>query len=136
MWAGALWIIPANRRRGPFPYVPYADGIVTPISSIPTEKSLVAKTASRKGTHTNGGKKKMNKTGKLMVAFTIGQIVQVVMHILARVWYMNSPVVFCVCSGFLLTVCVVIGITLAGSDKPKHGKTHSEWAEPGVDLHE
>lgn len=78
----------------------------------------------------------MNKTGKLMLAFIIGQIVQVVMHILAMVWYMNSPVVFCVCSGFLLTVCVVVGITLAGADKPRHGKTCSEWAEPGVDLHE
>lgn len=77
-----------------------------------------------------------NKTAKVMAAFIIGQIVQVVMHILARVWYMNSPVVFCVCSGFLLTVCVVIGITLAGADKPKHGRTYSEWAEPGVDLHE
>lgn len=136
MWAGALWIIPANRRRSPSPYVPYVDGIVKPISSTKTEKSLAVRTALKSKTHTIGGKKMSSKTAKIMAAFIIGQIVQVVMHILARVWWMSSPVLFCVCSGFLVTMAVVAGITLAGTDKPKHGKAYSEWAEPGVDLHE
>lgn len=78
----------------------------------------------------------MSKTAKILFAFCMGQIVQIAMNILAHAWYMNRPVLFCAGAGFLVTMAVVAGITLAGADKPKRGKTYSEWAEPGVDLHE
>ena len=75
------------------------------------------------------------KTSKLMTAFIIGQILQIILHILAKAWWMNHPVLFCVCSGFLITMAVVVGITLAGSEKKARPKTYSEWAEQ-ENLHE
>lgn len=75
------------------------------------------------------------KTAKVMAAFIIGQIVQVICHVLAKVAYMNRPVLFCIAAGFLITVAVIAGITLADSEKqPTHQKTYAEWAEQ-EDLH-
>lgn len=74
------------------------------------------------------------KTAKVMAAFIIGQFVQVICHILSKVAYMNRPVLFCIAAGFLITVAVIAGITLAYSEKPAHQKTYAEWAEQ-EDLH-
>lgn len=74
------------------------------------------------------------KTAKVMAAFIIGQIVQVICHILSKVSYMNRPVLFCIAAGFLIVIAVVAGITLADSEKPAHQKTYTEWAEQ-EDLH-
>lgn len=72
-----------------------------------------------------------NKTAKIMVAFAIGQIVQVVLNVLSRVAYMTAPVLFCGAAGFLFFMAIVSGIALANSDsKVAHEKkTYMDWAE-------
>lgn len=70
-----------------------------------------------------------NKTTKVMAAFVIGQIVQVILHILAKVSYMNRPVLFCISAGFLILIAVIAGVALADSEKEPAHRTYKDWAK-------
>ena len=70
-----------------------------------------------------------SKTAKVMAAFVLGQLVQIVLAVLAKVSFMSKPVMFCIAAGFLILLAVVAGITLADSEKsPAHEKSYKEWA--------
>lgn len=73
----------------------------------------------------------MNKvTTKVMVGFIMGQIVQIILHILANANYMRFPVLFCGAAGFLVMISVVAGITLADSEKkPEHKKSYMDYVQ-------
>lgn len=70
------------------------------------------------------------KTAKVMAAFVLGQAVQIVLAILAKVSFMSRPILFCASAGVLILIAVVSGITLADSNRePEHVKSYREYAE-------
>ena len=73
------------------------------------------------------------RTTGIMAAFILGQIVQVVLAVLAKVSFMSKPILFSIAAGFLIVIAVVAGITLeADNSEKKHEqkpKTYKEYAE-------
>jgi len=70
------------------------------------------------------------KTAKVMAAYLLGNIMQIVLQILAKVSYMSKPILFCIAAGFLVVIAVVAGITLADSNRePERQKSYREYAE-------
>ena len=76
-----------------------------------------------------------NKCKKYLAWFIAGQAVQLIAHLLARVSWMNKPVLFCLAAGFLILVAVGVGMFVAGQEK-QTPKSYRDWAEPEVDLHD
>lgn len=73
----------------------------------------------------------MKKNQKILAAFIVGQFVQVVANLLAKVSYMSRPILFCIAAGFLILAAVVVGMYLGSQeDTPKH-KTYKDYAAPG-----
>lgn len=70
----------------------------------------------------------MKKAIKFLAWFVIGQAAQIILAILAKVSYMDKPILFCAAAGVLLTVCIFAGAKLAAGD-PKHEKTYLDYAE-------
>ncbi len=78
---------------------------------------------------------KMSAATRALAAFIVGQVVQLILHIFARSWYMSNPVLFCLCSGFLVTAAVIAGIVLEQSAvKPEHAKTYKDYAEAQEEM--
>lgn len=69
----------------------------------------------------------MNKAFKYIGWFLVGQAVQIVLAVLAKVSFMSRPILFSVAAGVLITVAIVAGVRLAG--EPKHEKTYLDYAE-------
>jgi 5-bromo-4-chloroindolyl phosphate hydrolysis protein len=70
------------------------------------------------------------KTAKVMAAYLLGNIMQIVLQILAKVSYMSRPILFCIAAGFLVVIAVVAGISLADSNRePEKQKSYREYAE-------
>lgn len=70
------------------------------------------------------------KTAKVMAAYVLGNVLQIVLMLLAKVSYMSKPILFCAAAGFLVFIAVVAGITLADSNRePEHVKSYREWAD-------
>jgi hypothetical protein len=70
------------------------------------------------------------KTVKVMTAYLLGNIVQIILQIVAKVSYMSRPILFCVAAGFLVVIAVVAGISLADSNRePERQKSYREYAE-------
>lgn len=70
------------------------------------------------------------KTAKVMAAYLLGNIMQIVLQILAKVSFMSRPILFCTAAGFLVVIAVVAGISLADSNRePERQKSYREYAE-------
>lgn len=70
------------------------------------------------------------KTVKVMTAYLLGNLMQIVLQILAKVSYMSRPILFCIAAGFLVVIAVVAGISLADSNRePERQKSYREYAE-------
>jgi len=69
----------------------------------------------------------MKKAYKYLAWFLVGQTVQIILAILAKVSYMDKPILFSVAAGVLITAAIVAGVKLAG--EPKHTKTYMDYAE-------
>lgn len=77
----------------------------------------------------------MSKKCKAFLAwFIAGQVVQIVVNILASGNYMRHPILFCAAAGFIMLVAVGVGMWVAGKEKLKP-KSYLDYAEPEVDLH-
>ena len=70
----------------------------------------------------------MNKAIKYIAWFIVGQTVQVILAVLAKVSFMSKPILFSVMAGFLITVAIIAGVKMAG-EPPKEKKTYREYAE-------
>jgi len=69
-------------------------------------------------------------TAKVMAAYIIGNIIQIVLAVLAKVSFMSRPIMFCVAAGFLVLFAIIGGITLADSEKqPERKKSYKDYAE-------
>ena len=66
------------------------------------------------------------KAVRYLAWFCMGQVVQIVLAILAKVSFMSRPIWFCVAGGFILTVAIIVGVRMNTEEKPK---TYLEWAE-------
>ena len=72
--------------------------------------------------------KNMKKTVKYLVWFIVGQIAQLVLALVAKVSYMDRPILFCMAAGFLLTVAICAGVRLAKSEEPR-SMTYLDYAK-------
>lgn len=70
-------------------------------------------------------------TGRVICAFVVGQVVQIILALLAKVSYMDRPILFCIAAGFLILVAVGAGMRLVMLEaKEKAAKTYQDYAEP------
>lgn len=74
------------------------------------------------------------RTANIMAAFIMGQIVQLILAVLAKVSFMSRPILFCIAAGFLLLIAVVAGIVLESEpgEREKKPKSYKEYAESQV----
>lgn len=69
----------------------------------------------------------MKKAIKYLLWFVAGQLVQIVLQMVANGNYMHNPVLFCAAAGFLLTVCVFAGAYL--TREKSTALTYMDYAE-------
>lgn len=69
----------------------------------------------------------MKKAIKYLLWFVAGQLVQIVLQMVANGNYMHHPVLFCAAAGFLLTVCVFAGAYL--TREKSTAMTYMDYAE-------
>lgn len=74
-------------------------------------------------------------TIKLLIAFVLGQAVQIVCHAVCINFWERWQIPFCAAAGFLIALAVFAGAWISRSPvEPEHIKTYKDWAEvPGVD---
>lgn len=77
----------------------------------------------------NKQKRISRRTAKVLIAYLLGNCVQIILHTLAANNYMMRPILFCIAAGFLVFLAVVSGVTLANSENPRRMKTYAEYAE-------
>ena len=83
----------------------------------------------------------MSKSAKLLTAFAVGQITQLVLHgmvVSLNMWDARR-VIFCAAAGFVILFAAVTGVFIGGGQKvtpPSHEKPKSylEWAEIAEDM--
>lgn len=79
----------------------------------------------------------MSNTVKLIIAFTLGQATQLVMHGMALSFNMwnSRQIPFCMAGGFVILFAVIAGAFIAGGEKkePKHEKTYVDYAKPPIE---
>ena len=72
----------------------------------------------------------MSKTCmKIIIAFVVGNLAQLVFAILAKVSYMSRPILFGAAAGVILLAAILAGIYVANLDKPPEQKTYRDYAE-------
>lgn len=69
----------------------------------------------------------MKNAIKYLLWFVAGQLVQIVLQMVANGNYMHHPVLFCAAAGFLLTVCVFAGAYL--TREKETALTYMDYAE-------
>lgn len=74
------------------------------------------------------------KTAKVLVAFVLGQIVQIVCHAVSFNFWQQYQIPFCAAGGFLVAVAVFAGAWVSRQNEEPRHKSYKEWAEvPGAD---
>lgn len=72
----------------------------------------------------------MNRTCvKVIIAFIVGNLAQIVFAIVAKVSYMSRPILFGAAAGVILLAAILAGIYVANLDKPPEPKTYREYAD-------
>lgn len=71
------------------------------------------------------------QSGRILGAFIIGQAVQIILALLAKVSFMSRPILFGIAAGFILTVAVVAGMRVILLQEKERPKTYQDYAEGG-----
>lgn len=79
----------------------------------------------------------MNKSVKLLVAYAVGQITQLVLHgmVVGLNMWDSRRVLFCAAFGFVILFAAIAGVVIAGQQDAKlekdykEKKSYLEWAE-------
>lgn len=69
----------------------------------------------------------MSKAVKYLAWFLVGQTVQVVLAVLAKVSYMSKPILFSVMAGILITVAIIAGVKMV--EPQKETKSYKQYVE-------
>ena len=59
------------------------------------------------------------KIARCLAWYVVGQITQLVLALVAKVSYMDKPILFSLAAGFLVTVAICAGVKLARGEKPE-----------------
>lgn len=70
----------------------------------------------------------MKQSTKLLIAFILGQAVQIVLHAVSMNFWENRRILFCVAAGFLVAVAVFAGVCINREEKPL---TYEDWSNYG-----
>ena len=74
----------------------------------------------------------MARTTKYLVAYLLGNAVQVLLHTVADFNYMRRPILFCISAGVIVFALVLFGVAIIkGETKPRH---YSEYVEGNPDV--
>ena len=83
----------------------------------------------------------MNKSTKLLLAYALGQVTQLVLHgmVVSLSMWDNRRVVFCSAAGFVIMFAAIVGVIIGGgvnSAPPAHEKPRSyfDWAKIAEDM--
>lgn len=73
-------------------------------------------------------------TSGIILAFVIGQVVQIVLALFAQVAFINRPILFSIFAGFLILAAATAGVLIASADENKDAKhsrrmTYQEYAD-------
>lgn len=68
----------------------------------------------------------MKQSAKVIVAFILGQAVQVICHAVALNLWAYRQIPFCLAGGFLVTVAVFLGTRIGKEEKPV---SYLDWAK-------
>lgn len=77
----------------------------------------------------------MNKPTKLLIAYAVGQITQLVIHGMALSFNMwnNRQIPFCLAAGFVILFAVISGVWIASAkedgDHAAEKKSYLDWAK-------
>ena len=74
------------------------------------------------------------RTMRVLIAYLMGNGVQIILQTLAKNTWMDRPILFCIASGFLVFIAIVAGVTLATADNSRL-KTYADYAAQ-IDLHD
>ena len=74
----------------------------------------------------------MSNTTKLLLAYLLGNAVQVLLHAVADFNYMHRPILFCVAAGVIIFALILFGVGISdGEQKPRH---YAEYVEGDPDV--
>ena len=74
----------------------------------------------------------MSKTTKLLLAYLLGNAVQVLLHLLAKNTYMMRPILFCIAAGVVVFALILFGVAISKTEqKPRH---YAEYVEGNPDV--
>lgn len=72
----------------------------------------------------------MKKSTKLLIAFILGQAVQVILHAVSMNFWENRRILFCCAAGLLMAVAVFAGVMITKEEKPL---TFEDYANGGAE---
>lgn len=55
----------------------------------------------------------MKNSRNLLIAFVVGQLIQLAMYIIANILYIQKPVIWAAAAGMLLTIAIMAGMAVA-----------------------
>lgn len=67
-------------------------------------------------------------SGRVILAFIAGQVVQIILSVVAKNCFMLRPILFCGAAGFLVLVAVFAGIKIGLRDEVKVPKSYDYYA--------
>ena len=73
------------------------------------------------------------KTVKVLVAYVLGQVTQLIIHAVSMNLWQSRQIPFCLAGGFIVLFALIAGVALCESEdingKPEHKKTYKDYAE-------
>ncbi len=68
-------------------------------------------------------------SGRILLAFVVGQAIQVILALLAKVSYMDRPILFSIAAGVILTVAVIAGMRVILLQERERPRSYREYSE-------
>ncbi len=69
----------------------------------------------------------MNKTIKFLLAYLLGNAVQILLHLVSKNTYMMRPVLFCIAAGIIIFALILFGVAISGQEK--QSRHYAEYVE-------
>lgn len=66
---------------------------------------------------------------KIVIAFIVGQLVQIIFNVVAKVSYMSKPIAFSAAAGFILLMTLFAGMHVANLERPKEKTSYKDYLD-------